>query len=226
MDNKVTQRSGEPKWACDICGKSCRSSQGLSLHKLRAHQVHPSHPPAEKSPYLESLSSEVVRLKAENKLLSAQLEQSQLKGRLAPSDSPKQSTPSMNEMLFADWIEARTEKLRTNNPTSSPQPNPLAEKVANLERQLVEQRDKAIVGRIDSLERKFGAVPSHSEKVEFTKVLGDIADRISDKLSRKIDPIVNWVFREERTPLEIPPTADRERMEMIAKLPKEMVSEK
>ncbi len=218
-------------WACDICGKSCRSSQGLSLHKLRAHKVHPSHPPAEKSPYLESLSSEVVRLKAENKLFSAKLEQSQLKDRM--SSPPKSSTPSINDIMFFEWLDDRREKRTSSTPSpspppqqNSPPPNPLAEKVANLERQLVEQRDKEILGRIDSLEHKFGAVPSHSEKVEFTRVLGDIADRISDKLSRKIDPIVNWIFREEKTPLEISPTAESERMEMIRKLPKEMVLEK
>ncbi|GAI88791.1 unnamed protein product, partial [marine sediment metagenome] len=54
----------------------------------------------------------------------------------------------------------------------------------------------------------------------------DIADRISDKLSRKIDPVVNWIFREEKTPLEMSPTAESARMDLINKLPKEMVLEK
>lgn len=195
---------------------------------MKAHKVAPSHPSSEKSPYIAHLESERDRLKAENRVLGEELEQSKLKGRIGGgNERGGSSTPSMAELMYCDWLEARTEKMKSTNPTSSPsQQNPLAEKVANLERQLAEQRDKEILNRIDSLERKFGATPSSSEKVEFVKVIGDIADRISDKLSRKIDPVVAYLFREERIPLEIPPTAESARMEMIAKLPKEMVLEK
>lgn len=174
------------------------------MHRVKTHGG--SHPSAE-DPYILSLKEEIQRLKLE-------VSRAELEKRL-PQAEPKSSVPSMSEIMFADWIEAKTQAIKSGSSPSSA--NPLAAEVAELRSKLADRDRDFILGKIEALEKR-QYVPSSSEKVEFARVIGDIADRVTDKISRKLDPAIAWFFTEEPSPKELAPSAESDRLDLFERV--------
>jgi len=213
--------SAQPPARCDICNKEFKNTQGLAAHRLRSHGQAPTPSPTT-DPYLVSLNAEMTRLKSENRLLASQLEQFNLKARLP--DISKPASPSMTEIAMADFLEAKTAALKNPPQGGVGDSNPLAAEVRDLRARLDDRRDR----ELEELRAEVRDVRAHpasggSEKVELSRLVVDGLDHVGDRMSDKLQPLIDYIFKgSPMPPKEIAPGA---REGLLKNLKPEWISE-
>lgn len=170
------------------------------MHRVKAHS---SEVAAKGDPYVESKRSELARLKIDVAILDARaakvrLEESMPGTSKSSPDPPKSTTPTMQEMMFCDWIEAKTRALKDGTAAGS---NPATAEIRDLRARLDDRRDRELEDLRAEM-RSRPAATSSSEKVELSRLVAETVDRVGDRISAKFDPVIGWIFKNEQ---QLPP---------------------
>ncbi len=220
-----------PEPNCNRVFSGKRARQALAMHRLKAHGVPTVQPRIEKDPSISVLENTI-------RLLKLKVTEADLEKRLPQPEPQKSSVPSMQEATYSTWLsaqadllEAKAQALKNPPAASAGDSGELSELRAELrvvKEKLDAKRDDEISALRDELRevRKERAHPasSSSEKVELSRLVADTVDRVGDRISAKLDPVVGWIFQGNPGEKKFAPGA-RDNSEILKKIRPEYVVE-